>query len=159
MASDASCSFAGSGDQNSTDPMLGPLAKNGGATKTMALLPGSPAIDNSAPTCSSFDQRGAERTGTCDKGAYEYVSCLGKPATIVSSGGDPLIGTKRADVIAGHSISDLIKGLGGNDRICGGASDDVIIGGDGKDKMSGDGGTDVCNGGLGTDIATLCERP
>src|SRR5262249_58992696 len=35
-----------SGDHNLTgDPMLGPLADNGGPTKTMALLPSSPAIN------------------------------------------------------------------------------------------------------------------
>jgi predicted outer membrane repeat protein len=44
---------------NSIDPKLGPLANNGGLTKTMALLTGSPAIDHGdnagAP---ATDQRG-----------------------------------------------------------------------------------------------------
>jgi hypothetical protein len=42
------------------DPRLGPLADNGGPTKTHALLAGSPAIDHgSNPAGLAFDQRGA----------------------------------------------------------------------------------------------------
>ena len=37
------------GDQNNTDPMLGPLQDNGGPTLTHALLTGSPAIDAGDP--------------------------------------------------------------------------------------------------------------
>jgi hypothetical protein len=57
------------------DPELGPLTNNGGPTLTMALLPGSPAIDAgdnaSAP---ATDQRGVVRPYgvACDIGAYEY---------------------------------------------------------------------------------------
>lgn len=44
------------------DPLLGPLADNGGPTQTHALLPGSPAIDAGDPTIpfdfNEFDQRG-----------------------------------------------------------------------------------------------------
>ena len=41
------------------DPLLGPLASNGGPTQTMALLPGSPAIDKGInPLALAFDQRG-----------------------------------------------------------------------------------------------------
>jgi hypothetical protein len=70
---DATC---GSGN-NPADPLLGPLADNGGPTLTRALLPGSPAID-AASGCpaSGVDQRGALRTAPCDVGAYEYG---GKP--------------------------------------------------------------------------------
>jgi len=53
------------------DPQLEPLADNGGATETMALAAGSPAIDV-AQDCSEFDQRGEPRVGLCDSGAYEY---------------------------------------------------------------------------------------
>lgn len=45
------------------DPQLGPLANNGGLTKTHSLLPESPAIDAGDPSivfnASEFDQRGA----------------------------------------------------------------------------------------------------
>ncbi len=65
------------GSMSSTDPRLGPLADNGGPTSTMALLPGSPAIDgvtyNAPNGCPSTDQRGAYRPigARCDIGAYE----------------------------------------------------------------------------------------
>src|SRR5688572_1703646 len=43
-------------------PGLGPLAKNGGPTRTHALLAGSPAIDRGDKTCASAtDQRGVSR--------------------------------------------------------------------------------------------------
>jgi hypothetical protein len=57
------------------DPLLGPLADNGGSTLTMALLPGSPAIDTGVDAqCPSSDQRGTTRPqgSHCDIGAYEY---------------------------------------------------------------------------------------
>ncbi len=43
------------------DPLLGPLADNGGPTRTMALRPGSPAIDKGASFGLLTDQRGAPR--------------------------------------------------------------------------------------------------
>ena len=68
---------------NPINPMLGPLADNGGDTFTYALLPESPAIDAGNPVamgsggtaCESQDQRGVNRAygGTCDIGAYEEV--------------------------------------------------------------------------------------
>lgn len=61
------------------NPLLGPLASNGGPTQTMALLKGSPAIDKADPAfCPHTDQRGVARPdqpGTaCDIGAYEFVA-------------------------------------------------------------------------------------
>lgn len=63
------------------DPLLGPLANNGGPTQTHALLFGSPAIDagnpappsGDPPQCELTDQRGVTRPqGTfCDIGAFE----------------------------------------------------------------------------------------
>lgn len=54
------------------DARLAPLAMNGGAGPTHALLTGSPAIgmgtSNGAP---ALDQRGAARSGAVDVGAYE----------------------------------------------------------------------------------------
>jgi predicted outer membrane repeat protein len=57
-----------------SDPVLGPLQDNGGPTETMALLPGSPAINAGTNTgCPATDQRGVTRPqqGQCDIGAYE----------------------------------------------------------------------------------------
>jgi hypothetical protein len=73
----AGCAFAAaqSDKVNVTSPKLGPLANNGGPTKTIALLSGSPAIDVIPGTsCEApIDQRGVKRPqGTrCDIGAYE----------------------------------------------------------------------------------------
>jgi CSLREA domain-containing protein len=56
------------------DPKLGPLADNGGPTRTHALLLGSPAIDAaSTPDCPPTDQRGVLRPqgAACDIGSYE----------------------------------------------------------------------------------------
>jgi hypothetical protein len=58
------------------DPLLGPLAANGGPTQTRALGPGSPAIDQmAAAACLATDQRGTARPqgAGCDIGAYERV--------------------------------------------------------------------------------------
>lgn len=56
------------------DPVLGALADNGGPTETMALGPGSAAIDAAvSATCPATDQRGVARPfgAGCDIGAYE----------------------------------------------------------------------------------------
>jgi len=54
--------FTGAGDQTGADPMLAPLADNGGPTQTMALTTGSPAIDADVAAGASFEQRGRPRT-------------------------------------------------------------------------------------------------
>ncbi len=77
LSSDASCAFTNVGSLNSTDPKLGPLADNGGPTLTMALLPGSPAIDAGDPEAApSADQRGYVRPAglAADMGAFESGS-------------------------------------------------------------------------------------
>jgi CSLREA domain-containing protein len=79
------CSFSQTGDQANTDPLLGPLAANGGLTLTHALDAASPAIDSAAPTtCSGTDQRGVARPqGTgCDRGAYEREAPTGLTGSI-----------------------------------------------------------------------------
>jgi hypothetical protein len=72
VAADGSCSLTGAGDRANVDPLLAPLANNGGPTDTIALLPGSPAID-AGDACPAVDQRGSSRAQgkTCDAGAYE----------------------------------------------------------------------------------------
>ncbi|MEO8671154.1 MAG: choice-of-anchor Q domain-containing protein [Tahibacter sp.] len=76
--SDSTC-FANSAalnDSQSLDLQLGTLGNHGGATPTIALLPGSPAIDAvivNAAGCSGTDQRGVARPlgVRCDTGAFE----------------------------------------------------------------------------------------
>lgn len=76
LDSGTSCSFIQPTDLSATDPLLAPLAYNGGPTPTLALLPGSPAMDHggtSANGCPATDQRGVVRPQglACDIGAYE----------------------------------------------------------------------------------------
>jgi len=87
LSSDSSCTFNSVGDMDNTDPLLGILGFNGGPTKTLPLLSGSPAIDSGNPNgCTNnngvllkTDQRGKPRPDTediggCDIGAYEFQS-------------------------------------------------------------------------------------
>jgi hypothetical protein len=52
------------------NPRLGPLARNGGPTQTVALLSGSPAIGAAVGKAPKYDQRGVRRKDP-DLGAYE----------------------------------------------------------------------------------------
>jgi len=73
LVQDGSCSDNGSNFLTG-DPLLGPLAENGGPTQTMALLAGSAALDaGSAAYCPATDQRGITRPqgAACDIGAFE----------------------------------------------------------------------------------------
>jgi hypothetical protein len=74
---DASAFLNGTGDQNGTDPLLGPLQNNGGSTFTHSLLNGSSAIDAGAPPL-DYDQRGPSYArvvnGRIDIGAFELQS-------------------------------------------------------------------------------------
>ena len=92
LIEDGSCNADFSGDPN-----LGPLADNGGDTKTHALLPGSPAIDAiPAISCTlPTDQRGALRPVVqtssdtpCDIGAFELQteSSAAAPAPLYQDG-------------------------------------------------------------------------
>lgn len=86
-------------DTLAADPMLAPLADNGGGVQTHALQPGSPAIDaGDNPRGLHYDERGticppvgqcadAERTlgAATDIGAFEF----GAPNHIFGNGFDP----------------------------------------------------------------------
>jgi CSLREA domain-containing protein len=71
------CQLVELSDQPGTNPLLGPLASNGGPTQTHALLAGSPAQDRAICTeldpCPPVDQRGVARPvfTNADAGAYE----------------------------------------------------------------------------------------
>ncbi|MBA3415529.1 MAG: hypothetical protein H0U10_09930 [Chloroflexia bacterium] len=92
------------------NPLLGPLANNGGSTQTHALQTGSPAIDAANPAapgsggtaCETTDQRGTIRpqdgdgdaSATCDIGAFEKAAGGG--------GGDPTMTINDVSVREGN---------------------------------------------------------
>ncbi len=96
---------SGSGNIFNNNPQLGPLANNGGPTKTHAPLVGSPAIDAGDPSIvfnpADFDQRGAPFVrvvgGRIDIGAIET-------GTTVSS----LEGDYDNDGFVGQADLDLV---------------------------------------------------
>jgi len=70
LSSDGGCP---SGFIANADPLLEPLALNGGATPNHALKPGSPALEGVAICGANEDQRGVSRPQgqACDIGAFE----------------------------------------------------------------------------------------
>ena len=76
LDSGTTCGLSATGDITGTDPLLGPLADDGG-TLVHPLLDGSPAINAGAclPGVTTIDQRGVTRprAAECDIGAYEYI--------------------------------------------------------------------------------------
>ena len=77
LDSDGSCFLTSRRDLPGRDPLLGPLADNGGPSETAIPLAGSPAIDaGAADGCPQRDQRGVARPqrSACDIGAAEYVT-------------------------------------------------------------------------------------
>ncbi len=92
LSTTTDCTVSGRG-VTVADPMLGPLANNGGSTQTHALLTGSPAIDaGDAGGCTdnlgailTTDQRGfhrpvfGESALRCDIGAFEVQRLLYLP--------------------------------------------------------------------------------
>ena len=88
------------GDLLNVNPMLGPLADNGGVTMTHALLPGSPAIDAGNNSVAidpqtqmalKGDQGGFQRFsgGTVDIGAYESQPVITGTITYGNAVGSP----------------------------------------------------------------------
>ncbi|HLJ92950.1 MAG TPA: right-handed parallel beta-helix repeat-containing protein [Gemmataceae bacterium] len=77
LSSDNAAGFlTGSADLVNAKPLLGPLQDNGGPTQTIALLPGSPAVDaGDNSNVPAFDQRGPGFArivgGIVDIGAFE----------------------------------------------------------------------------------------
>ena len=96
LDADGSCTVGGPGDLPNSDPLLGPLADNGGPTDTHVPGAGSPALDAAdAAVCAEFpvngiDQRGVSRPqgAGCDIGAVEVESqnappdCTGAAASV-----------------------------------------------------------------------------
>ena len=90
LADDSSCGLSGTGDLSSTPAGLDPagLQGNGGPTPTVALEPGSAAIDHvsNATLCPAADQRGMTRQVPCDVGAYDTDVAVVVPCTPGTTG-------------------------------------------------------------------------
>jgi fibronectin-binding autotransporter adhesin len=79
-------------DIRNTDPLLAPLAWNGGHTQTHALLPGSPAINaGGGIVVPPLDQRGYFHVGANDIGSYEYNGIDLRIISITRSGNDGVV--------------------------------------------------------------------
>jgi hypothetical protein len=105
ISSDGSALFTSPSSKNNADPLLAPLADNGGFTPTMALLFGSPAIDAGEPAaCLPTDQRGVARPlgSGCDIGAFEFSPTV----TVTLSAG----GTARLDYQFEAGLTNSISG-------------------------------------------------
>ncbi|MDX2038337.1 MAG: choice-of-anchor Q domain-containing protein [Isosphaeraceae bacterium] len=163
--------------ENPIDPRLGPLADNGGPTRTMALLEGSPAINAGVADGLTHDQRGESFTGVPDIGAVEREGL----SIQILSGDLVITGTSDRDTItigvrsATHyfvttaigsapSTTIYIERAGiSRIELIGGAGDDglylnhdvtipaTIRGGDGNDNLRGGGGNDQLLGEAGDD--------
>ena len=143
---------------NPVDPVLGPLADNGGPTQTRALLDGSPAIDAGDPEFKEppdFDQRGPGSSSPRSSG-FPRVSgdAIDIGAFEVTPAFNTIVGTSGDDELNGTPETDDINGLGGDDKIAGKAASDFLSGGGDRDKfiVRADEGTDVISdfGGVGT---------
>jgi CSLREA domain-containing protein len=113
LVEDGSCGFPVGGD-----PLLGPLADNGGPTLTHLPLEGSPAVDTAAEAhCLPADQRGVARPqdgdgdgeALCDIGSVEREGEDEPIAGLMAANNSPtLLGattTLTATVTAGTNVS------------------------------------------------------
>ncbi len=80
------------------NPLLTPLGNYGGPTQTIALLPGSPAIDagSNALAIGTTDQRGLSYVGTVDMGAFESQGF-----TLT-----PVVGSTPQTAVTGNSFAN-----------------------------------------------------
>lgn len=173
------CRFDQPSDRTNTEPQLGPLADNGGPTRTHALQAGSPAIDAvqaagvpgaaaSEPCGVTVDQRGiarpqdgnADGKAKCDIGSFELKGSATpppppptKPKTGKPKTGKPKLTKKNpnACTIKGDGANNILRGTPGRDVICGFGGNDVIRGLGGNDLIRGGAGNDVIWGNGGND--------
>jgi hypothetical protein len=101
------------------DAVLGPLYLNApGATRTHALLTGSPALE--AGTCQDLDgatvatdQRGVSRPqgALCDIGAYEGVGTVPSARLVVTVSGEGTVVSEPAGILCGAAGGDCEAGF------------------------------------------------
>lgn len=86
LDSGSSCGFGNSGDLTLVDPLLGPLADNGGPTRTLKPQPGSPLIDAGIAIATiTTDQTGAARS----QGAQPDIGAVETAPPTLSVSADP----------------------------------------------------------------------
>jgi CSLREA domain-containing protein len=107
---DGSTGFTVATDQTGTiasplDPKLDPngLQNNGGPTKTIALLAGSPAIDKGSNSNAARDQRNYVRSGAPDVGAFEFGGTI--PVDLANISTRLLVGTGDNVLFGGFIVS------------------------------------------------------
>ena len=113
ISSDASATLTAIGSTNNVNPLLAPLSTNGGPTRTMALLVGSPARDrlppNPTPVLPAADQRGVVRisgsrgdVGSVEIGTNEWPVIVSTPL-----GGRILWGSNFTFHVIANGVSPL----------------------------------------------------
>ena len=133
------CTFvSAAGDQvgetaSPIDPLLGPLADNGGPTLTHLPSPGSPTIEAGPATCPATDQRGTARPqgATCDIGSVEVVA-----PTATDDAYDTIIDTALVVDAASGVLDNDPVGEGGPLTV---VTTGVIPTGDGSVTLNADG--------------------
>jgi hypothetical protein len=107
---------AGTNNLIGGNPLLAPLGNYGGPRQTMALLPGSPALDagTSGPGIPTTDERGFGRVGAVDIGAFEsqgFTLALVPGGTPQSSAiGTPFANPLAVTVTANNPIEPVNGG-------------------------------------------------
>jgi hypothetical protein len=116
FSSDHTTTFSARGSRNGVDPQLAELAGNGGDTATMALRPGSPAIN--AIRLGAFpsrDQRGVDRPqgGFADAGAFEAVPTFNLGGRVLENGrgvGGVSVSAAAESARGYYTLSNLLTG-------------------------------------------------
>ncbi|HEV3313205.1 MAG TPA: choice-of-anchor Q domain-containing protein, partial [Chloroflexota bacterium] len=128
---DADCGFSAPTDLLNASANLEGLADNGGPTQTMALGPGSQAVDaiptsamaGGSPVCPATDQRGASRPDNgefaCDMGSYEQVEITCPTYAQVKSllTTPPQVADERFALICSTGPDDIDFSAGGGGTI------------------------------------------
>jgi hypothetical protein len=90
------------------DAKLGPLADNGGSSETIALLPGSPAVDAAVPVGGfPVDQRLVARDAQPDAGAFEFLDF--QPQLEVTTTADEDDGQSDPRFGSGTSLREAVR--------------------------------------------------
>jgi CSLREA domain-containing protein len=108
---DFSSGFNGTADQKGTTAKLGPLQNNGGATDTMALLTGSPAIDKGKSFGLTTDERGVGYKRTVDKSIANATNGDGTDIGALESGAQlKAVSRKKHGTLGNFDISLPLNG-------------------------------------------------